>query len=98
MSERDPLTGATAVSADDAVPADYGSPSRVLVRLIRECVLPNWKILVVSVTAMTFTAATAGALPFLLQRVADDIFVAKDPTVLFVLPGLVLALMLVRAV
>jgi subfamily B ATP-binding cassette protein MsbA len=82
---------------DDSLTADHGSPWRVLARLVRECVLPNWKILVVSIVAMTFTAATAGALPFLLQKVADDIFVARDATLLFVLPALVLALMLVRA-
>jgi subfamily B ATP-binding cassette protein MsbA len=98
MSERDPLTGATRVAGDDPARAHHGSPSRVLARLIRECVLPNWKILVVAIIAMTITAATAGALPFLLQRVADDIFVAKDARLLYILPALVFVVMLVRAV
>src|SRR5688572_2675892 len=62
----------------DSLSADYDSAWPVITRLLRECVFPNWRILVVSIAAMTFTAATAGALPFILQRVADEIFVAKD--------------------
>jgi subfamily B ATP-binding cassette protein MsbA len=46
---------------------------------------------------MTFTAATAGALPFILQKVADEIFVAKDPSLLFVLPAALVVLMTLRA-
>jgi subfamily B ATP-binding cassette protein MsbA len=69
----------------------------LLSRLGRECVLPHWKILLITIAAMVASAVTAGALPLLLQRVADDIFVAKDARLLFVLPALVFLLMAFRA-
>jgi subfamily B ATP-binding cassette protein MsbA len=66
-------------------------------RLLGECILPHWRLFILTIASMTFVAATAGALPFLLQRIGDDIFVAKDPTLVFVLPVLVAALIAVRA-
>jgi subfamily B ATP-binding cassette protein MsbA len=42
-------------------------------------------------------ALTGGALPFLLQRVADDVFVGKNPSLLLVLPALVFLIMALRA-
>jgi subfamily B ATP-binding cassette protein MsbA len=47
---------------------------------------------------MAFLSATAGAMPFLLQRIGDDVFVGKDTTLVFVLPVLVAALITIRAV
>ena len=69
----------------------------ILKRLVRECFLPRWRLIAVTITAMTISAATAGAIPFLLQRVGDDVFVEKDTTLLFILPLLVVLVVLVRA-
>ena len=66
-------------------------------RLMAECVLPHWRVLSIGVCAMTFVAATSGALPFLLQRIGDDIFVAKDSGLLFMLPVLVVVVIVLRA-
>lgn len=79
------------------LPDDGGSAWALLQRLVRECMLPNWRLLAATILATIATAATAGALPFLLQRVADDIFVAKDARLLFVLPALVVVVMSFRA-
>jgi subfamily B ATP-binding cassette protein MsbA len=84
-------------SAGDGLAADYSSAWPVILRLLRECMLPNWKIVLVGILAMTVTAATAGALPFLIQKLGDDVFVGRDSTLLFVLPALVLLVMLLRA-
>jgi subfamily B ATP-binding cassette protein MsbA len=98
MAKTDLKAGvAGAPPAGDTLAVDYRSAWRIVMRLLRECMLPHWKILAVSVAAMTVTAATSGALPFLLQKVADEIFVAKDPTLLFVLPVLIILLMGFRA-
>jgi subfamily B ATP-binding cassette protein MsbA len=78
------------VSAEPAWP--------IVARLVRESILPNWRILAATVAAMVITAATTGVLPFLLQKVGDDIFIAKDPRVLYVLPLAVVAIMSLRAV
>jgi ATP-binding cassette, subfamily B, bacterial MsbA len=66
-------------------------------RLFRECVLPHWRILAITIAAMAFVAATAGAMPFLLQMIGDDVFVAKDQTLVTVLPILVVVIITARA-
>ena len=86
-----------AFSSFDNVPGAEHAPLPMFLRLLRECIRPNWKILAVAIAAMLVTAATAGALPFLLQRVGDHIFVGKDANLLFVLPVLVLVVMSLRA-
>lgn len=67
-------------------------------RFTRECILPHWRVLTIAMVALTFVAATSGALPFLLQRVGDDVFVAKDRTLVFVLPVLVMLMIVIRSV
>ena len=81
----------------DNLPAEHGPAWPVIGRLIREAVAPNWKTVLVMVCAIAVLATTGGALPFLLQRVADDVFVGKDAGLLLVLPAAILVIMVVRA-
>ena len=69
----------------------------VFVRLMRECVLPRWRTAAIIIAAMTVNSATAGVMPFLLQRVGDDVFVAKNEALVFVLPALIVLAVVVRA-
>ena len=69
----------------------------VFVRIMRECVYPHWPILAIVVAATTINSATAGALPFLLKRVGDDVFIAKNETLVFLLPALIVVAVAVRA-
>lgn len=69
----------------------------VFVRLIRECMLPHWRTGAILVVALIVTGATAGAMPFLLKRVGDDVFVAKNAALVFVLPALIVLVVAVRA-
>lgn len=69
-----------------------------LVRRIATVYLkPLWKYLAVALTAMVFMAATTGALPFMMQQVIDKVFVAKDQSLLYVLPLAVMLIMILRA-
>jgi subfamily B ATP-binding cassette protein MsbA len=68
-----------------------------LARLLRVAILPHWRVLAVAVAAMAVTAATSGALPFLMQVVADEVFVARNERLLYALPLLILVAMTVRA-
>ncbi len=70
----------------------------VFVRLVRETVLPHWRIVSISVGAMLVSAAMSGATPFLLQRVGDDVFVKKSEALLYVLPLLMVAAVVVRSI
>lgn len=85
-----------AAPAFDALSPDDVDTWEIVSRLVRESILPNWRILVVTVLATVAAASTSGALPFLLQKVGDDVFLAKDGSLIFVLPLLVLLLMAVR--
>jgi subfamily B ATP-binding cassette protein MsbA len=69
----------------------------MIARLMRETVLPHWPVLVLALCAMTVAAATAGALPFLMQTVTDEIFAAKNEDFLYAMPVLVIAIMAFRA-
>ena len=81
----------------DHMPAEPGPAWPIIARLVREAMLPNWKTVLVMIAAILAVAATGGALPFLLQRVADDVFVGKDPSLLVILPAAILVIMALRA-
>jgi subfamily B ATP-binding cassette protein MsbA len=70
----------------------------VFKRLVRECLLPHWRVVAISVSAMIVTAASAGAMPFLLKQVGDEVFVQKNAALVFVLPALMVLVFLIRGV
>ncbi|MGH8513882.1 MAG: ABC transporter transmembrane domain-containing protein, partial [Gammaproteobacteria bacterium] len=84
--------------AIDALAEQDHSRWPVFVRLLRECIRPHLRIVLVGIVSMIVSAATAGVVPFVLQRVGDDIFVAKDATYLFMLPALLVGAVIVRAI
>jgi len=82
----------------DSLQFDERSVVEVVWRLIRDYVLVHWPLMSLAIVAMVFVAATTGALPFLMQNAADEIFIAKNPTMLYVVPALVVAVMALRGV
>ncbi len=60
----------------DELQVEY-STTEIVVRIWREHLRPRIGILLIASIAMILTAATTGASPFLIQRTADDVFVAK---------------------
>ena len=52
-------------------------------RIWREHLRPRLGILLIASIAMILTAATTGAIPFLIQRTADDVFVAKNQQMVY---------------
>ena len=81
----------------DALSVGRLPAGRVASRLLREYMLPHWGVLAIALLAMTALAATSGALPFLLQMVADEVFVGKNGRLLYVLPLLVFVVICFRA-
>ena len=69
----------------------------VFARIVRECIKPHWRLFAISAGCMAITSATSGAMPLLLQRMGDDVFVGKNPTLLALLPILVVLVITVRA-
>ncbi len=89
-------TGA-AVPWDDDRAGDV-STTPVVRRLVREFIAPHWRVLAVGLAAMTFVAATTGALPYLMKLVADEILEGKNEALLYTLPLAILVVMTSRAV
>jgi subfamily B ATP-binding cassette protein MsbA len=76
---------------------DDAGASGVVMRILREFVLPRRWLVAQAIVAMVFVAATTGALPFLMQRAADGIFVAKDQRLLVIIPLVVVVVMALRS-
>lgn len=81
----------------DALDLVEFTPRDLLTRIARTYLKPLWKYLVVALAAMMFMAATTGALPFMMQQVIDKVFVAKDQSLLYILPLVVMGIMALRA-
>lgn len=75
--------------SSDVLTAALGSEEShwaIALRIVREYILPNWRIVAIALGAAITSAAMVGAFPFLMQQVADGVFVAKDPKLLYILP------------
>ena len=68
---------------------------RCLLQYLTPYVCPR---LVLAMVCMLAYSATDGALPFLVQRVIDDIFAEKDQTALYFIPAIIIAIFLFRGI
>ena len=66
---------------------------RRLLRYLRPYV---WPYFTIAMVCMAGYSATSGALPFLVQRVIDDVFAQKDKTSLFYLPFMIIGVFAFR--
>ncbi|XSG80982.1 MAG: ABC transporter ATP-binding protein [Methyloligella sp. ZOD6] len=79
----------------DGLDVDY--TTRDLVRRIwHENLRPRLGILIIAMIAMVLTAATTGAIPFLIQKVADDVFVAKKEEMIYWVTAGIVAVSVVK--
>jgi subfamily B ATP-binding cassette protein MsbA len=76
---------------------DNYSTGEIVVRIWREHLRPRIGLLLLASVAMILTAATTGAIPFLIQRTADDVFVAKNHAVLYWVTGAIVVVTVVKA-
>ncbi|WP_181705923.1 ABC transporter ATP-binding protein [Chthonobacter rhizosphaerae] len=69
----------------------------VVLRIVREFIIPRRRLVIRAMLAMVFVAATTGALPFLMQVAADRVFVGKELAVLYALPPIIIVTMALRS-
>lgn len=74
------------------------STGEIVVRIWREHLRPRIGLLVIAAIAMTLTAATTGAIPFLIQRTADDVFVAKNAQMVYLITAAIVGVTIVKAI
>ena len=73
------------------------SVREVVTRLFNSYLRRHMRIVLITTAALVFVAVTTGALPFLMQNAADEIFVAKNATMLYFLPFVIIFVMLARS-
>ncbi|MEJ1354038.1 MAG: lipid A export permease/ATP-binding protein MsbA [Candidatus Sedimenticola sp. (ex Thyasira tokunagai)] len=73
------------------------STYRQYIRLLKH-VRPHWKTFLVSILGTVVLAATQPAMPYLMKPLLDGSFVDKDPTMIALVPLLLLALAAVQGV
>jgi subfamily B ATP-binding cassette protein MsbA len=70
----------------------------IVARIWREHLRPRLGLLILASIAMLFTAATTGAIPFLIQKTADDVFVAKNEEMVYWVTGAIVLVTIVKAI
>ena len=77
------FSDATAVTREaDELQAHY-TTGQIVSRIWREHLRPRLGLLLAAGLAMLLTALTTGAIPFLIQKTADDVFVAKNQDMIY---------------
>jgi len=82
--------------ADD-LQAEY-STGAIVMRIWREHLRPRFGLLMIASLAMLLTAATTGAIPFLIQRTADDVFAARNQEMVYWITAAIVIVTVVKAV
>jgi ATP-binding cassette, subfamily B, bacterial MsbA len=69
----------------------------IVARIWRDHLRPRIALLILASTAMALSAATTGAIPFLIQKTADDVFVAKNVQMIYWVTGAIIGVTLIKA-
>ncbi|MBI1275928.1 ATP-binding cassette domain-containing protein [bacterium] len=69
----------------------------LLKRIWRDYLKPQWRIMLVAGICMLLEAGSTAANAWLMQPVLDDVFIKKNETLLWIIPGAVFLLAIVKA-
>ena len=81
----------------DELHVDY-STWQIAVRIWHEHLRPRVGLLALASIAMLLTAATTGAIPFLIQKTADDVFAAKNAQMVYWITGAIVIVTIIKAI
>jgi ATP-binding cassette, subfamily B, bacterial MsbA len=81
----------------DELQVEY-TTGEIVVRIWREHLRPRIGLLLLATFAMLLTAATTGAIPFLIQRTADDVFVAKNEQMVYWITAAIVIVTVVKVI
>jgi ATP-binding cassette, subfamily B, bacterial MsbA len=80
----------------DELQADY-TTWEILARIWREHLRPRFPLLLLASVAMLLTAAMTGSIPFLIQRIADDVFVGKNEQMIYWVTAAIVVVTIIKA-
>jgi len=81
----------------DELQAHY-STGEIVMRIWREHLRPRIGLLLLAGLAMILTAATTGAIPFFIQKTADDVFVGKNQQMIYWVTAGIVVVTIIKAV
>jgi ATP-binding cassette, subfamily B, bacterial MsbA len=81
----------------DELQVEY-TTGQIVGRIWREHLKPRIGLLVLATSAMLLTAATTGAIPFLIQRTADDVFVGKNEQMVYLITAAIVVVTVIKAI
>lgn len=81
----------------DELQVDY-TTGQIVARIWREHLKPRIGLLMVASLAMLLTAVTTGAIPFLIQRTADDVFVARNERMVYWITAAIVIVTIIKAI
>jgi len=90
-------TSQSPIMRQDSLDVHRLSSKQIMKRMVKSYILPHKKILFISFTALLFVALTTSAIPLLIQRITDDLFVERNTTALTYLPLAIILIMGVKA-
>ena len=81
----------------DELQVEY-TTGEIVRRIWKEHLRPRIGLLLIASIAMLLTAATTGAIPFLIQKTADDVFVGKNEQMVYWISGAIVVVTIVKAI
>jgi subfamily B ATP-binding cassette protein MsbA len=81
----------------DELQAEY-STGDIVLRIWHEHLRPRLSLLLLATLAMVLTAVTTGAIPFLIQKTADDVFVARNQQMVYWVTAAIVVVTIVKAI
>jgi len=81
----------------DELQVDY-TTGQIVARIWREHLRPRIGLLMLASLAMLLTAVTTGAIPFLIQRTADDVFVARNEQMVYWITAAIVIVTIIKAI
>jgi len=88
----------TVTRSADELQCYHYTTGEIVTRIWREHLRPRLGLLVLASVAMLLTAATTGAIPFIIQKTADDVFVAKDQQMVYWVTAAIVVVTIVKAI
>ncbi len=82
---------------DDSLHSNRLSTWEVARRILRNHLWPHRKVLLSVMAVMALSAATTGAMPFLLQKAVDEVFIKQKPSFVIILPLAVVVVVTLKA-
>jgi len=82
----------------DSLQVEETPTLQVVKRIAVELLRPHIRILLIGIASMLVVAATTGALPFLIQLAADEVFTKRNENLLYLLPSSMVIVVVVKGI